>query len=165
VDNSIRKTLLAAFCIATAAAMGVLWFAYASKNSIGFGQQCSGGYCWGYRLDQSKFVPKTRLTLWDSSGLNLNYDLPPGAIVPVNRDRWLGDGRAIYLNFRIQKTPNSQEPGDHVRIVYDFQLGSMHVSSPLALWRSGDRRSPDPGHNWLTDNQLDLVLIQIDPTM
>ena len=154
-----------AFIIATAAVTGVVLFAYSSKNSVSYGQQCSGAFCWGYRLDQARFVARTSLTIWSSSGLKLEYSLPPGVIVPVDQDRWLGNGRAIYLNFRIQRAANSKEPGDHVRIVYDFQRGTMHVASPLTLWRNGDPRSPDARPNWLTDDQFDGVLIQIDPTM
>ncbi len=165
MDPSARRFLVAAFIIATAAVTGVVLFAYSSKNSVSYGQQCSGAFCWGYRLDQSRFVPKTSLTIWSSSGLKLEYNLPPGVIVPVDQDRWLGNGRAIYLNFRIQRARNSKEFGDHVRVVYDFQRGTMNVASPLALWRNGDPRSPDAGHNWLTDDQFDAVLIQIDPTM
>lgn len=165
MDQSTRRILLAAFVIATAAAFGVVSFAFSSKVLIGFGQQCSGNLCWGYRLDQSRFIARTRLSFWNSSGLNLSYDLPSGVIVPVNRDRWLDNGRAVYLNFRIQKTAGSKDLGDHVRIVYDFQRGAMYVSSPLPLWRNVDPRSPDSGHNWLTDSQLDIILIQIDPTM
>jgi len=145
--------------------MGVVLFAYSSKKSVNYGQQCAGAFCWGYRLDQSRFVAKTSLTFWNASGLKLEYALPPGVIVPVDQDRWLGNGRAIYLNFRIQRVANSKEFGDHLRIVYDFERGTLYVASPLALWRNGDSHSPEVGHNWLTDDQLDGVLIQIDPTM
>lgn len=145
--------------------MGVVWFAFSSKTTVSFGQQCSGSSCWGYRLDQSRFVPKTKLILWSSSGLKLEYDLPAGAVAHVDQDRWLGNGRAIYLNLRIQPALNSKEPGDHVRIAYDFERGSLQVASALPLWRNGDPRSTDSGHNWLTDSQFDVALIQIDPTM
>jgi hypothetical protein len=165
VDQGVRRLLLVAFIIATAAVTGLVSFAFSSKDAVGYGQQCSGGNCWGYRLDQSRFVAQTRLTFWSSSGLNLRYSLPPGKIVPVHEDRWLDNGRAVYLNFRIQTNPKSSELGDHVRVVYDFQRGELHVSSLLPLWRNGDPRNPDPGHSWLTDNQFDIVLIQIDPTM
>lgn len=165
MNQGIRRILVAAFIITTAAVTGVTFFAFSSKNAIGFGQQCSGSFCWGYRLDQARFVPKTSLTFWSASGLKLQYELPTGVIVPVNPDRWLGNGRAIYLNFRVKPSASSKEPGEHIRIVYDFQRGSLYVASELPLWRNGDPRSPAAGHNWLTDDQFDAILIQIDPTM
>jgi hypothetical protein len=131
---------------------------YLVRETVGFGQRCGGGACWGYRLDRYQFRGISRLTFWSDQGLNIAYTLPDMTIEKLSEDQWVGGDRAIYLNLLLKPQGDSAAPGTRVRILYDFQAGLVHVNSPLALWRVPDYRSGDPGRNWTTTAQFDALL-------
>jgi hypothetical protein len=139
-------------------AVSVVSLFYLVRETVGYGQRCGGGACWGYRLDRYEFRGMARLTFWSDQGLSIAYTLPDMTIEKLSEDQWLGADRAIYLNLLLKPPDDSAAPGARVRILYDFQSGLLHVDSPLALWRLGDYRSGDPARNWTTQSQFDTLL-------
>ena len=131
---------------------------YLVRQTVGYGQRCGGGACWGYRLDRYEFRKTARLTFWSDQGLNVSYTLPDMTIEKLSDDQWLGSDRAIYLNLVLTPREDSAAHGSRVRILYDFQSGQLHVNSSLALWRLSDYRSGDPARNWTTPLQFDTLL-------
>jgi hypothetical protein len=131
---------------------------YLVRQTVGYGQRCGGGACWGYRLDRYQFRGMSRLTFWSDQGLNASYPLPDMTIEKLSEDQWLGGDRAIYLNLVLTPPNDSAAGGTRVRILYDFQSGLLHVNSTLALWRLPDYRGEDPARNWTTPAQFDALL-------
>jgi hypothetical protein len=131
---------------------------YLVRQTVGYGQRCGGGACWGYRLDRYEFRGMSRLTLWSDQGLNASYVLPDMTIEKLSDDQWLGGDRAIYLDLVLTPPDDSAAHGARVRILYDFQSGLLHVNSPLALWRLPDYRSGDPARNWTSSAQFEMLL-------
>lgn len=128
------------------------------RETVGYGQRCGGGACWGYRLDRYEFRRMSRLTFWSDQGLNVSYTLPDMTIEKLSEDQWLGVDRAIYLNLLLKPPEDSSAAGTRVRILYDFQSGLLHVDSTLALWRLSDYRSGNALRNWTTPLQFDTLL-------
>ena len=154
----IRRILLISAAVAAIGVGAVLFVVLASRNTAGSSQRCGGSHCWGYRLEQYRFVNRTTLTLWGTWGLNLRYDLPVMSIERVHQDRWLATDRAIYLNLRFKPKLDPAATGDRVRLVYDFERGALNVASTLPLWRL-----PERGKNWMTDDEFDRLLISLEP--
>jgi hypothetical protein len=157
----MKRILAVAAAVAAAGLVAVFLVVYLSKDAIGYSQKCGGSYCWGYRLEQYRYLKRTTLTFWGSWGLRIEYSLPPVHIERVNDDRWLDTDRAIYLNLEFK--PKEEAPGDRVRILYDFQRGTLHVTSALGLWRVGDFRSGVPQKNWLNAADFEKALLAIEP--
>jgi len=131
---------------------------YLVRDTVGYGERCDGGACWGYRLDRYEFRRLAHLNLWTDHGLNVTYTLPDMTIEKVSDDQWLSGGRAIYLNLLSKPPDNSAAEGNRVRILYDFQSGQVYVDSALPLWRLPDYASGNPARNWITDAQFDALL-------
>jgi len=70
----------------------------------------------------------------------------------------LATDRAVYLNLRFKPKSDPAAPGDHVRLVYDFERGALNLASTLPLWRL-----PERGKNWMTDDEFDRLLISLEP--
>lgn len=154
----IRRILLISAAVATIGVGAVVFVVLASRNTAGSSQRCGGNHCWGYRLEQYRFVNRTTLTLWSTWGLDLRYELPVRNIERVYQDRWLSTDRAVYLNLRFKPKLDPAASGDRVRIVYDFERGSLNVASTLTLWRL-----PERAKNWMTDDEFDRLLISLEP--
>ena len=153
----------------TAAAMGVIGIAAAflavflSRNTIAYSQKCGGNYCWGYRLEESRFSMRSRLTFWGDWGLYLQYELPNLSVERLSADRWLAIDRAVYLNLQMKPATEAGAAGSHVQILYDFQRGELHLTSPLPLWRAQDYQGGNPVKNWLTETEFEQLLTRIEP--
>jgi len=132
-------------------------------NTIAFGQKCSAGNCWGYRLEQYRFSNQAVLTITSSSGMQLEYDLPKMLLERASEDRWLAGDRAIYLNYRLKPSADPEAEGTPLRLLYDFQRGELYLSSPLQLWRAPDMQNGSPRKNWLTEAEFQSVLTRIEP--
>jgi hypothetical protein len=151
VTPLIRRILWIAGGVAVMAIGAALLVFFLSQTTLGFGEKCGGGYCWGYQLDQYRFSKRTRLTISGSWGLHLEYELPRMQMERANDDRWLEDDRAVYLNFRLKPFNDPAAAGAPVKLVYDFQRGELYVTSPLQLWRL-------PGRRWLTEPEFQKVV-------
>jgi hypothetical protein len=163
VTPLIRRILWMAAGVAVTAVAAVLLVFFLSQNTIGFGEKCGGGYCWGYQLDQYRFSKRTRLTISGTWGLRLEYELPKMQVERGNDDRWLGGDRAIYLNLRLKPFGDPAAEGAFVKLVYDFQRGELYVTSPLQLWRGPDAQSGNPGRNWMTEGEFQGVVKGLEP--
>ena len=159
----IRRILWIAGGVAVTAVAAVLLVFFLSQNTIGFGEKCGGGYCWGYQLDQYRFSKRTQLTISGSWGLRLEYELPKMQVERANDDRWLAGERAIYLSLHLKPFTDPSAAGSPVKLVYDFQRGELYVTSPLPLWRAPDSASGNPGRNWLTEAEFQKVVGRIEP--
>ena len=134
---------------------------YLVRDTVGYGQRCGGGACWGYRLDRYEFRRMSRLSFWSDQGLHIGFALPDMTIEKLSEDQWLGGDRAIYLNLLLKPPEDTSASGTRVRILYDFQTGLLYVDSPLALWRIPDYRSGNPAKNWISTAQFDSVIAEI----
>lgn len=140
------------------AAATVVSLFFLVRQTVAYGQRCAGGTCWGYRLDRYDFRGMEKLSFWSDQGLRLTYNLPDMTVEKLSDDQWFGNDRAIYLNLLLKPPEDSAAPGTRVRVLYDFQAGTLYLNSTLSLWRLPDFRSSDPGHNWMTPEQFDAVL-------
>ena len=136
---------------------------FLSRSTIAFTQKCGGGQCWGYQVDQYQVSRRTRLTIFGSWGLHLQYELPKMIVERANEDRWLANDRAIYMNLRLKPLDDLGALGTHVQILYDYQRGEIYITSPLQLWRAPDYRSGDLGRNWMSETDFDAAVRRIEP--
>ncbi len=157
MTSFIRRILWIAGGVAVTAFVAVLLVVFLSQSTIGFGEKCGAGYCWGYELDQYRFSKRTLLKISGSWGLHLEYELPRMQVERANDDRWLASDRAIYLSLHLKPFSDPSATGAPVKLVYDFQRGELFVTSPLPLWRA-----PDP-RNWMTEIEFQKLVQRIEP--
>jgi hypothetical protein len=105
----------------------------------------------GYKIEQYRFGNRVLLDFKAGARSSLEYDLSPLRVDKVVEQRWLSNGRAIYLNMLVK--PNSRTAPSPARVIYDFQRGEMFVSSPMSMWRT-----PSSGNRWMSEAELDGVL-------
>jgi hypothetical protein len=136
--------------------------AYCAKRDIDYAQKCGAGQCWGYVLRQQMVTGKVTLRFWGSWGLNWEYVFPAGVVRRVTEGRWLGTDRAILVNLRW--SPEKEGAGEvPVKVLYDYQRGTVAVWSPLALWRMADYRSARGDQNWLDEKAFRAEVEAIEP--
>lgn len=128
---------------------------------IAAGEQSEGGtgVKYGFRIEGQYFFSKTTLKFWTSRGLNLNYELYPYTVEDVS-SRWLANNRAIYLDLRL-KYHDSVPSVAPVKVIYDFQRGSVYINSPMNLGRVWD---PDDRieRNWMSEDDFRSELSRLD---
>jgi len=161
LDPRVKKLLPVTIGIVLVLAATVVSLFYLVRDTIGYGQRCDGGTCWGYRLDRYEFRRLAQLTLWTDQGLHVSYNLPDMTIEKLSDDQWLAGGRAIYLNLLLKPPDDSSAAGNRVRILYDYQAGLLYVNSSLPLWRLSDYRSGNPARNWTTESQFEALLASL----
>jgi hypothetical protein len=132
--------------------------AYCAKRDIDYAQKCGAGQCWGYVLRQQMVTGKVTLRFWGSWGLNWEYVFPAGVVRRVTEGRWLGTDRAILVS------PEKEGAGEvPVKVLYDYERGTVAVWSPLALWRMADYRSARGDQNWLDEKAFRAEVEAIEP--
>jgi hypothetical protein len=90
--------------------------------------------------------------------MNSVYELPQFSIEGVNRTDWIKSDGAIYLKFRVVDHL-SLDTIHSVRLIYDYHLGQMYITSDLALWRIWNRElSKD---DWITEKEFDETLAEL----
>ena len=136
MGNAMRKLLALGVLVAILTVTVFIWAYFNSTKNIANGERKTSPADWGYSLDQYRFRDRMRLNLWSDSSLfssssEATLDLSNVSINKITEERWLADSRAIYLNMLVVVS-GKEYPA---KVIYDFQRGEMHTSSPVDLWR------------------------------
>ncbi len=152
----LRKAIAIGALLAFVALLAFIWAYVNSTKNIASGERKTNQADWGYAVDQYRFRNRMRLNLWSDSSLfssssNATLDLSNVSVNKITEERWLADSRAVYLNMLVT-VDGKEQPA---KVIYDFQRGEMHTSSPVDLWRVPNQ----PNQNVkLTDDEFQAVL-------
>jgi hypothetical protein len=149
-----RKTLIAGVLIAVVA-VGVLLLAFFLRTetvSTGSRKDQHGAGI-GYTLEQHRYRDRSRIVFYDGGDGEVVCDLSPMNIDRLVEERWLANGRAIYMHLFL-KSPEAvgadgkPEPRP-AKVIYDFHRGELYVASPLHLWRTASSEG-----QWMNDEEF-----------
>ena len=132
-----------------------------SKRTIASGEKVDRltGARYGYSLEQYRWRNRVKLTIEHSAGMKLVYELPALTVERVNEERWVANDRAIFLNLNLTSHGSNPARGD-ARILYDFQKGTLYLTSGLTLWRTWSQSEP-LDKNWMSESEFQSVLEKI----
>jgi hypothetical protein len=136
---------------ALAAGFAIIYFLTAKETFATSARKDEFGANIGYRIEQYRFRNRVLLDFKGGTRSSLGCDISPLLIDKLGEQRWLSNGRAIYLNMLVK--PDSRTAPSPARVIYDFQRGEMFVSSPLSMWRT-----PSSGNRWMSEAEFDGVL-------
>ena len=152
----LRKAIVIGALLAFVSLLAFIWAYVNATKNIANGERKTNQADWGYAVDQYRFRNRMRLNLWSDSSLfssssNATLDLSNVSVNKITEERWLADSRAVYLNMLVT-VDGKEQPA---KVIYDFQRGEMHTSSPVDLWRVPNQ----PNQNVkLTDDEFQAVL-------
>lgn len=136
---------------ALAAGLAIIYFLTARETFATSDRKDEFGANIGYKIEQYRFRNRVLLDFKAGTRSSLECDLSPLVIDKIGEQRWLSNGRAIYLNMLVK--PDTRTAPSPARVIYDFQRGEMFVSSPVSMWRT-----PSSGNRWMSDAEFDGVL-------
>lgn len=136
MGNALHKLITLGVLAGILVVVGFIWAYFNSTKNIASGERKTSAADWGYSLDQYRFRDRMRLNLWSDSSLfssssNATLDLSNVSVNRITEERWLADSRAVYLNMLVT-VDDKELPA---KVIYDFQRGEMHTTSPADLWR------------------------------
>ncbi len=146
----VRVILLLAALTLIAALIGA-----SSRRTISTDSKAARGVRYGYQLESYRFRDRTFLRLWNSSGLELDFDLPGYRLQGLEEARWLVGDTVVYLRTRMVQRDGSGDKTGVMKLLYDFRNGELLLSSPLQLWRLSGESVPAA---WITDEKFDAAL-------
>lgn len=157
MKKNTKKSLLA-IAITLTATITIVWFAkYVVITGEKEDKLTNAHY--GYKIEQNFFLNRMILTIWNSAGVTISYDLHSMTIDEVEESRWLSNGRGVYLNLRI-KYHNSSPSVSPAKIAYDFQRGELYLTSPIAFGRVFNESNP-VNKNWMTESEFQEALSRL----
>jgi hypothetical protein len=158
-----KKLVLSSFAILFIALVAVVFWQDSQIYTVAQGERNNSlGTAYGYKIENYRYVHRMRITIWEKLGpstiMNSVYELPQFSIEGVNRTDWIKSDGAIYLKFRVVDHL-SLDTIHSVRLIYDYHLGQMYITSDLALWRIWNRElSKD---DWITEKEFDETLAEL----
>ena len=152
----LRKTVAFGALLAFVALLAFIWTYFNSTKNIASGERKTKQADWGYAVDQYRFRNRMRLNLWSDSSLfssssDATLDLSNVSVNKITEERWLADSRAVYLNMLVT-VDGKEQPA---KVIYDFQRGEMHTTSPVDLWRVPNEATTSVK---MTDEEFQAVL-------
>ena len=154
--GAAKKTGVIVAALLFAALLGGVWFYASSVKTVAAGEREIADADFGYRVEQYRFRDRAILRLW-SGGDEIKYDLDGLTFSKVTEERWLLNGRAIYLNLVLKAHDGEVEKP--ARIIYDFYRGEIYANSPLNLWRVVNKQSQPA---WMLDADFDTQLQRLN---
>jgi hypothetical protein len=158
-----KKIVLLIFAILFTALVAVEFWKDSQIYTVAQGERNNSlGTTYGYKIENYRYVHRMRITIWEKLGsstiMNSVYELPQFSIDGVNRTDWIESDGAIYLKFRIVDHL-SLDTIHSVRLIYDYHIGQMYITSDLTLWRIWNRDlSKD---DWITEKEFDDTLAEL----
>ncbi|MFN0085004.1 MAG: hypothetical protein ACKVX9_06420 [Blastocatellia bacterium] len=111
----------------------------------------------GFTVEQHHYRGISRVTFDDGGDGQIVCNLSPMKIDKVLEQRWLANGRAIYLHLQMQSPEALGADGNPearpARMIYDYHRGELYVVSPLHLWRTASSES-----HWMNDEEFNGLL-------
>jgi hypothetical protein len=126
-----------------------------SRRTVAADRKAAKGVTYGYELESYRFRDRTFLRIWNSSGLELNFDLTGYSLRGVDEARWLVSDTVIYLRTSMVQRDGSSDKSGVLKLLYDFRSGELLLSSPLQLWRVSAESVPAA---WITDEKFEAAL-------
>jgi hypothetical protein len=157
-----RKTLLWGILLGIIVASGVLSAYFLRTNTIAAGSrkdQFEAGI--GFTVEQHSYRNRSRLIFDDGGDGQVICDLSPMKIDRLVEQRWLANGRALYLHLLL-KSPEAlgadgQPEARLAKVIYDYHRGELYLTSPLHLWRTGSSES-----HWMNEEEFAGVLARFN---
>ncbi len=136
--------------------VGMLYFWRTETLSEGSRQdQFQAGI--SYRIERHRYRDIATVVFDDGGDGIVNCRLSPMQFEQLVEQRWLANGRAIFLHLRL-KSPEAlgadgnPEPRS-AKLLYDYHRGELYVTSPLHLWRTASSES-----HWMNEEEFNGLL-------
>ncbi len=157
-----RKTLLWVILLAVlaATALSLVYFLRTETISTGSRKDQFGAGI-GYTLEQHSYRERSRLIFDDGGDGEIVCELSPMKIDRLVEERWLANGRAIYLHL-LFKSPEAlgadgKSEARLAKVIYDFHRGELYLTSPLHLWRTASSES-----HWMNEEEFAGLLARFN---
>lgn len=154
IGVATRRTLARAVLLGIMIAAVLFGVYYLRTNTIATGSRKDQfETSVGYTIEQNSYRARSRLVFDDGGDGQVVCDLSPMKIDRLVEERWLANGRAIYLHV-LFKSPEAlgadgQPEARPAKMIYDFHRGEMYLTSPLHLWRTGSSES-----HWMNEEEF-----------
>ena len=147
-----KKAVLVGIIVgALAAGIGVFYYMTSKETLASSSRLDEFSTNIDYKVEQYRYRSRAIITFGSSPNSSLVCNLSGIKIDKILEQRWLANGRAIYLNLSIN--PDSSTTPVPARLIFDFQRGELFLSSPVSLWRTNSSSS-----RWMNDAEFDGVL-------
>ncbi len=149
-----RKTALWTTLLAVVVVAALLLVYFERTETVSTGSRLDQhGAAIGYTVEQHSYRDRSRLIFDDGGDGQIVCELSPMKIDRLVEQRWLANGRAVYLHLLL-KSPEAlgadgQPEARLAKIIYDFQRGEMYVTSPLHLWRTASSEG-----RWMNEEEF-----------
>ncbi len=156
VGGGLKTLLLSLLLFVIGALASGLFSDYVVRKTVAKGERNNAQASWGYSVDQHRLWNRLRLELWSDSSMfssasDATLDLNNVSVNKIGEERWLADGRAVFLHLLVNADGKEQS----AKVIYDFQRGEMYTSSPVDLWRVPSA----PNQNFkMNDEEFQAVL-------
>jgi hypothetical protein len=151
-----RKLLIIAAAMVIVTSVG--WYA---KSTVASGERQDDAHTfeYGYRVEQFRFRQGTGITFWNSQGMTWNYE-GHVSVRKVLAEKWLADGRAVYLSLILEYRDSVTEEVP-VEVIYDYQKGTLYAYSTWGLWRLRNKGMPENKY-WMTEGEFREALAHLE---
>ncbi|MDX2031553.1 MAG: hypothetical protein SF339_12835 [Blastocatellia bacterium] len=114
-----------------------------------------------YRVEQHRYRDISLVTFDDGGDGQVVCHLSPMKIDKILEERWLANGRAIYLHLQLQSPEalgaDGKPESRPARMIYDYHRGELYVVSPLHLWRTASSES-----RWMNEEEFNGLLARFN---
>lgn len=154
LGRATRKTLVVLIVLGAIVLATLLTLYYQRTATISKGtRQDQYQAAVGYTVEQYRYRDRARLIFDDGGDGQVKCDLSPMQIDKLLEERWLANGRAVYLHL-LFKSPevlgaDGQQEPKGAKVLYDFQRGELYVTSQLHLWRTAASEG-----RWMTEEEF-----------
>jgi hypothetical protein len=110
-----------------------------------------------YRIERHRYRDIATVVFDDGVDGVINCTLSPMQFEQLVEQRWLANGRAIFLHLRLKSPEALGEDGKpdtkSAKLLYDYHRGELYVTSPLHLWRTASSES-----HWMNEEEFTGLL-------
>lgn len=157
-----RKTIVIGVLLTAIVGTGLLFLFLMRTETLSTGtRQDQFQAAIGYTVEQHRYRDISRVTFDDGGDGQVICNLSPMKIDKILEQRWLANGRAIYLHMQLQSPEalgaDGKPESRSARLIYDYHRGELYIVSPLHLWRTASSES-----HWMNDEEFNGLLARFN---
>lgn len=161
----LRRVIAVGFYAVLFGVISIASIYFLTEQTVVSGKQCRAddpSDCWGYTVKEYPYRDFCTLIIWHSWLVKSSYSFPSYLEPPTVKDeRWLANGTAIYLHFRVNKDDSAKYELP-MRLIYDFESGDMFAQQYSADWLNSTLDSRNKGNLHLSEEDFQRVLSELE---